>query len=111
MNVNGRYRFIYVSEDEDWKIITTTQVWCLREPFQKRYPKMKTRTRSNFGTPHAKRDPDTVAKRFAKNTELLANVFDIPRTNYGLIKDYFVVFLEGEILESRVLLSRTGAKM
>ncbi|KAL7460065.1 hypothetical protein ACHAXS_000532 [Conticribra weissflogii] len=101
MNVNGRYRFIYVSEDEDWKIITTTQ----------RYPKMKTRTRSNFGTPHVKRDPDTVAKRFAKNTELLANVFDIPRTNYGLIKDYFVVFLEGEILESRVLLSRTGAKM
>ncbi len=51
-------------------------------------------------------DPDTVAKRYAKKGVLLPTVSDTPRTNYELIKDYFVHFLQkkpsGEILESYV---------
>lgn len=51
-------------------------------------------------------DPDTVAKRYAKQPVLLPTVSDIPRTDYDGIKDYFVGFLQkkpqGTILESYV---------
>merc|ERR1739844_590536 len=51
-------------------------------------------------------DPDAVAKRYSKEAVLLPTVSDVPRTNYDLIKDYFVGFLkkepQGEILESNV---------
>lgn len=51
-------------------------------------------------------DADAVAKRYAKQAVLLPTVSDVPRTNYGLIKDYFTHFLaskpSGEILESYV---------
>ena len=51
-------------------------------------------------------DPDKVAQRYAKKSVLLPTVSDLPRTNYDLIKDYFVNFLQkqpsGEILESYV---------
>lgn len=51
-------------------------------------------------------DPDKVAQRYAKKGVLLPTVSNLPRTNYDLIKDYFVGFLQkqpsGEILESFV---------
>jgi hypothetical protein len=39
-------------------------------------------------------DPDAVAKRYAKKGVLLPTVSDVPRTDYGLIKDYFEGFLK-----------------
>ena len=59
----------------------------------------------------ATEDPDAVVKRYV--------VSDAPRTDYDLIKDYFVGFLnkkpQGEILENYVYVtighSTTGAKM
>jgi len=54
----------------------------------------------------ATEDPDAVAKRYSKNACLLPTVSDVPRTDYDLIKDYFVGFLkkkpQGKILESNV---------
>jgi uncharacterized protein (TIGR02246 family) len=54
----------------------------------------------------ATEDPDAVAKRYASKAVLLPTVSDVPRTDYALIKDYFVGFLkkkpQGEILESNV---------
>jgi uncharacterized protein (TIGR02246 family) len=51
-------------------------------------------------------DADKVAKRYSKNGVLLPTVSDLPRTNYDLIKSYFVDFLQkkpqGVILESYV---------
>merc|ERR1712127_991591 len=51
-------------------------------------------------------DADAVAKRYSKDATLLPTVSDVPRTNYALIKDYFVLFLKkkptGEIKESYV---------
>merc|ERR1711906_64495 len=54
----------------------------------------------------ATKDPEKVAKRYSSNAVLLPTVSDVPRTDYALIKDYFVGFLkkkpQGEILESNV---------
>ncbi|KAL7463506.1 hypothetical protein ACHAXS_003869 [Conticribra weissflogii] len=51
-------------------------------------------------------DPNAVVRRYAENAVLLPTVLDIPCTDYGLIKDYFVGYLtkkpEGKILESNV---------
>lgn len=52
-------------------------------------------------------DPDTVAKRYAKETILLPTVSDTPRMEYDTIKAYFVDFLkkkpQGVLLESKVI--------
>lgn len=52
-------------------------------------------------------DPDTVAKRYAKNAILLPTVSDTPRMDYDSIKAYFVDFLQkkpqGVLLESKVI--------
>ncbi len=51
-------------------------------------------------------DPNAVVRRYAENAVLLPTVLDIPCTDYGLIKDYFVGYLtkkpQGKILESNV---------
>jgi len=39
-------------------------------------------------------DPETVAKRYAKNGVLLPTVSDVPRTDPEGITDYFVNFLK-----------------
>ena len=52
-------------------------------------------------------DPDTVAKRYAKETILLPTVSDTPRKDYDSIHAYFVDFLQkkpqGTILDSKVI--------
>lgn len=52
-------------------------------------------------------DPDTVAKRYAKETILLPTVSNTPRMDYDSIKAYFVDFLQrkpqGVLLESKVI--------
>ena len=105
--VKGRYTFVYVFEDGEWKIsqhhssvmpeagkpeaITEDEVKGL---FQL------------WNSALATEDADTVAKRYASKAVLLPTVSDVPRTDYALIKDYFVGFLkkkpQGEILESNV---------
>ena len=59
----------------------------------------------------ATEDPDAVAKRYSKQPVLLPTVSDVPRTDYALIKDYFVGFLkkkpQGEILESYVTIGNS----
>merc|ERR1719310_261199 len=105
--VKGRYTFVYVFEDGEWKIsqhhssvmpeagkpeaITEDEVKGL---FQL------------WNNALATEDADTVAKRYASKAVLLPTVSDVPRTDYALIKDYFVGFLkkkpQGEILESNV---------
>merc|ERR1712127_924923 len=56
----------------------------------------------------ATEDPDAVAMRYSKGAVLLPTVSDVPRTDYDLIKDYFVGFLkkkpQGEIVESNVMI-------
>ena len=42
----------------------------------------------------ATEDPDAVAKRYSSKPVLLPTVSDVPRTDYHLIKDYFVGFLK-----------------
>jgi len=42
----------------------------------------------------ATESPDAVAKRYASKAVLLPTVSDVPRTDYALIKDYFVGFLK-----------------
>merc|ERR1711920_683471 len=62
----------------------------------------------------ATEDPDAVAKRYSKDAVLLPTVSDVPRTDYDLIKDYFVGFLkkkpQGEILESNVTIGHNWAQ-
>jgi hypothetical protein len=42
-----------------------------------------------------RQDPDAVAKRYSSfKPVLLPTVSDVPRTDYHLIKDYFVGFLK-----------------
>merc|ERR1712176_1199883 len=113
--VKGRYTFVYVFEDGEWKIsqhhssvmpeaskpqsITETEVKNL---FQLWNSALKTG------------DPDAVAKRYSKEAVLLPTVSDIPRTDYFLIKDYFVGFLkkkpQGEILESKVTIGNNWCR-
>jgi len=107
--VKGRYTFVYVFEDGEWKIsqhhssvmpeglkpeaITEDEV---KDLFQL------------WNNALATEDPDQVAQRYASKAVLLPTVSDVPRTDYALIKDYFVSFLkkkpQGEILESNVII-------
>ena len=105
--VKGRYTYVYVFEDGEWKIsqhhssvmpegnqatpITEQEVKDLFQVWNKAL---------------ATEDADTVAKCYAEKAVLLPTVSDVPRTDFDLIKDYFVGFLkkqpQGEILESNV---------
>jgi len=107
--VKGRYSFIYVYEDGQWKIshhhssvmpegitigkaITDEQVKNLFHLWNDAL---------------ATGDSTAVAARYSKNAVLLPTVSDVPRTSDALIKDYFDSFLkkepQGVILESNVM--------
>jgi len=105
--VKGRYSFIYVFEDGEWKIShhhsSVMPEGVLPSPITKKG------VQKLFGLWNdalATNDPDAVAARYSKNAVLLPTVSDKPRDSYALIKDYFVAFLkkkpEGKILESFV---------
>jgi len=105
--VKGRYTFVYVYEDGEWKI--SQHHSSVMPEASKPQPIDEAEVKNLFqlwNSALATEDPDAVAKRYAKNAVLLPTVSDIPRTNYALIKDYFVGFLkkkpQGEILESNV---------
>ncbi|KAL7525596.1 hypothetical protein ACHAWF_001433, partial [Thalassiosira exigua] len=133
--VKGRYSFVYVFEDGEWKIdhhhSSVMPEGTMAQPITEE------EVRNLFqlwNSALATEDADAVAKRYAKDAVLLrecfisfaaplgfsipwfedalmsssipATVSDVPRTNYSLIKHYFVDFLkkkpQGTILESNV---------
>merc|ERR1712176_1678703 len=105
--VKGRYTYVYVFEDGQWKI-SQHHSSVMPEAIK---PKAITEpeVRNLFqlwNSALATLDADAVAKRYAKDATLLPTVSDVPRTDYDLIKDYFVGFLkkepQGTIKESYV---------
>lgn len=105
--VKGRYTFVYVFEDGEWKI---SQHHSSVMPEASKPKDISEEEVKNlfqlWNSALATEDPDAVAKRYASKAVLLPTVSDVPRTDYALIKDYFVGFLkkkpQGEILESNV---------
>merc|ERR1719215_1785414 len=93
--VKGRYTFVYVFEDGEWKI-SQHHSSVMPEGTQPA-PMTEERAKNLFqlwNMALATGDPDCVAARYAKDAVLLPTVSDVPRTNYALIKDYFVGFFE-----------------
>jgi len=107
--VKGRYTFVYVYEDGEWKI---SQHHSSVMPEGTKPAAITPEEVKNlfqlWNSALATEDPDAVAKRYSKDAVLLPTVSDVPRTDYALIKDYFVGFLkkkpQGEILESNVII-------
>ena len=102
--VKGRYTFVYVFEAGEWKISQHHSSVMPEGTMSK--PITEEEVKNLFylwNSALATEDPDAVAKRYASNAVLLPTVSDVPRTDYALIKDYFVGFLtkkpQGAILE------------
>ena len=105
--VKGRYTYVYVFEDGEWKI--SQHHSSVMPEGTKPQPITEEEVKNLFqlwNSALATEDPDAVAKRYASKATLLPTVSDVPRTDYDLIKHYFVGFLKkkplGEILESYV---------
>jgi uncharacterized protein (TIGR02246 family) len=105
--VKGRYTYVYVYEDGEWKI--SQHHSSVMPEGTKPQPINEAEVKNLFqlwNSALATEDPDAVAKRYASKAVLLPTVSDVPRTDYDLIKHYFVDFLkkkpQGEILESNV---------
>lgn len=114
--VKGRYSFIYVYEDDEWKIAHHHSS-VMPEGIVKPEPITKDEIRSLFGLWNdalATEDPKKVADRYSKRGVLLPTVSDIPRTDYPKIVDYFKHFLklkpQGEILEGNIMIGANWAQ-
>merc|ERR1712154_45804 len=89
--VKGRYTYIYVFEDGEWKI--SQHHSSVMPEASKPEAITESEVRNLFqlwNSALATEDPDAVAKRYAKDATLLPTVSDIPRTDYDLIKEYYV---------------------
>ena len=93
--VKGRYSFVYTWEDGEWKIkhhhSSIMPEGTMAQPIAEEEVKNLFQL---WNSALATEDADAVASRYASNAVLLPTVSDIPRTNYGLIKHYFVDFLK-----------------
>ncbi|KAL3782465.1 hypothetical protein HJC23_002216 [Cyclotella cryptica] len=105
--VKGRYTFVYVYEDGEWKI--SQHHSSVMPEASKPQAITEEEVRNLFqlwNAALATEDPEAVANRYANRAVLLPTVSDVPRTDHDLIKDYFVSFLkkkpQGRILESNV---------
>jgi uncharacterized protein (TIGR02246 family) len=108
-SVKGRYSFVYVYEDGQWKI-SHHHSSVMPEGIASGPTLSDDEVKGLFklwddalGT----LDSEKVAARYASKGVLLPTVSDVPRTNYGLIKHYFDGFLQkkprGTILEASVI--------
>ena len=105
--VRGRYTYVYVFEDNEWKISQHHSSVMPEANKPKAITEEEVRNLFQlWNSALAMEDPDAVAKRYASRAVLLPTVSDVPRTDYDLIKDYFVGFLknkpQGRIIESHV---------
>jgi uncharacterized protein (TIGR02246 family) len=122
MGVNGakvkaRYSYIYVFEDGQWKIQHHHSSVMPEGIPSSPQPITVSEVRSLFSLWNdalATLDPDTVAKRYAKEAVLLPTVSDTPRTDYALIKNYFESFLkkkpQGEIVSGDIKIGNNWAQ-
>merc|ERR1712241_332544 len=113
--VKARYSFIYVYEDGEWMISHHHSSKMPEEGGPQKITEEEVKNLfSVWNDALVTGDPDKVAKLYAKDAVLLPTVSDTPRTNYELIKDYFVTFCakkpKGEILESYPKVGHNWAK-
>ena len=93
--VKGRYTFVYVFEDGEWKISQHHSSVMPEGTNPKDISEEEVKNLFQlWNSALATEDPDAVAKRYASKAVLLPTVSDVPRTDYDLIKDYFVGFLK-----------------
>ena len=105
--VKGRYTFVYVYEDGEWKISHHHSSVMPEASKPKDITEAEVKNLFQlWNSALATLDSDAVAKRYAKKAVLLPTVSDIARTDYDSIKHYFDDFLKkkprGQILESHV---------
>lgn len=96
--VKGRYSFIYVYEDGEWKI-NHHHSSIMPEGIVTAQPVTKDEIRTLFtkwNNALASKDPKKVAECYAKNSVLLPTVSDVPRTDFPGLVDYFTNFLKLE---------------
>ena len=96
--VKGRYSFIYVYEDGEWKI-NHHHSSIMPEGIVTAEPITEKEVRGLFNLWNdalATKDPEKVANRYSKAGVLLPTVSDVPRTDYPGIVDYFTNFLKLE---------------
>ena len=94
--VKGRYSFVYVYEDGEWKI-NHHHSSIMPEGIVTAEPITKEEVRSLFGLWNnalASKDPEKVAARYSKESVLLPTVSDVPRNDYLGKVDYFTNFLK-----------------
>ena len=106
--VKARYTFIYVYEDNQWKIAHHHSS-VMPEGIDIVTPIKKEEVQNLFhlwNDALATGDSSLVASRYAKKGVLLPTVSDIPRADFSSIKNYFDAFLkmepQGVIMESFV---------
>eukprot|EP00970_Alexandrium_tamarense_P011530 scaffold2518_cov272-Alexandrium_tamarense.AAC.4 len=114
--VKGRYSFIYVYEDGEWKI-NHHHSSIMPEGIVTAEPITKEEVRGLFNLWNdalATKDPIQVAKRYSKDGVLLPTVSDDVRTDFPGIVDYFTNFLklepQGEILGGKVTIGTNWAQ-
>lgn len=114
--VKGRYSFVYVFEDGQWKI-SHHHSSVMPEGITKKVPITEKEVRALFdkwNSALATLDSTKVAARYAKNAVLLPTVSDTPRTSAALIKDYFDAFLlkkpQGKITEGNIIIGANWAQ-
>jgi uncharacterized protein (TIGR02246 family) len=105
--VKARYSFVYIFEDNEWKIAHHHSSAMPESKAGKKITEDEVKSLFElWNDALATLDSDAVAMRYAKNAVLLPTVSDTPRTDYNSIKDYFDTFLlkkpQGEILDSFV---------
>jgi len=113
--VKGRYSFVYVFEDGDWKISHHHSSVMPEAVLPK--PITEDEVRGLFqlwNSALATLDSSQVASRYSKSAVLLPTLSDTPRTNEALITDYFDHFLQkkpqGEILSGDIIIGVNWAQ-
>ena len=112
--VKGRYTYVYVYEDGEWKI-NHHHSSVLPEGIVTAQPITEKEVRGLFNLWNdalATLDPKKVANRYASKGVLLPTVSDVPRTDYPGIEDYFTNFLklkpQGKVSTTRSSYSATN---